>query len=79
MAQMRAAVRAYVATDPEPTGVMGKLDQMFALYSMTQLVTVVVALIDPGDDTLRLCNAGHLPPLLIDAERAPQLATTPDK
>ena len=64
MAQMRSAVRAYAAVDPAPATVMTKLDLMFAAYDIPQLVTLVYALADPGQDTLEVANAGHPPPLL---------------
>ena len=59
MAQMRATVRSYVAIDPTPENVMGKLDTMFAMYDYGQLVTLVYVLADPARDELRIVNAGH--------------------
>ncbi|MBY9076169.1 SpoIIE family protein phosphatase [Nocardioides sp. WL0053] len=67
MAQMRATVRSYVAIDPTPENVMGKLDTMFAMYDYGQLVTLVYVLADPARDELRIVNAGHPPPVLLRA------------
>jgi len=64
MAQMRSAVRAFVAVDPDPGAVMNKLDMLFARYDLGQLVTLVCVLVDPSRDTLWLVNAGH-PPLVV--------------
>ena len=64
MAQMRSAVRAFVAVDPDPGAVMSKLDMLFARYDLGQLVTLVIVLMDPAKDTLWFVNAGH-PPLLV--------------
>ena len=47
MAQVRAAVRAYAAIDPEPAQVLGRLDRMFDLYGSEQLVTLLYLLADP--------------------------------
>jgi len=64
---MRATVRSYVAIDPTPENVMGKLDTMFAMYDYGQLVTLVYVLADPARDELRIVNAGHPPPVLLRA------------
>ena len=68
MAQMRSAVRAYVAVDPAPEQVMTKLDQMFVLFPSDQLVTLVYLLLDPTRDELEVVNAGHPPPALLRAD-----------
>lgn len=68
MAQMRSAVRAYAAVDPDPVTVIGSLDQMFAKLDFAQLVTLVYAVVDPAADTLELVSAGHLPPLIVRAD-----------
>jgi PAS domain S-box-containing protein len=62
MAQTRAAIRAYVADDPEPSAVLAKLDRLFAIYDLGQLVTMVYLLID--HDGVTMMNAGHPPPVL---------------
>ncbi len=68
MAQMRSAVRAYVAVDPTPETVVSKLDLMFAQYPSEQLVTLVCMLIDPARDELMMSNAGHPSPVLLRAD-----------
>lgn len=70
MAQMRAAIRAYIAVDPTPEAVLGKLDLLFATYDMAQLVTLVYGIADPGRDELALINAGHPPPVVLRADGA---------
>lgn len=65
MAQVRAAVRAYAALDPEPVVVLARLDRMFEHYGSEQLVTLLYMLADPDRDTLSLANAGHPAPLLV--------------
>jgi len=79
MAQMRAAIRALVAVDPEPGAVLTRLDKVFDLYEMNQLVTMVYAVIDPVRDEVTLANAGHPPPLRLRADGgAEQLAVAED-
>jgi serine phosphatase RsbU (regulator of sigma subunit) len=65
MAQMRAAVRSYVAVDAEPAAVMTKLDTMFEMFDYAQLVTLIYVLADPSRDTLTIVNAGHPPAVLL--------------
>ncbi|HEU4566820.1 MAG TPA: SpoIIE family protein phosphatase [Marmoricola sp.] len=65
MAQMRSTLRAYIAVDPTPEAVMGKIDRLFATYDMTQLVTLVYLVLAP--DSVTFVNAGHPPPLVLTA------------
>jgi serine phosphatase RsbU (regulator of sigma subunit) len=68
MAQMRSAVRAFIAVDPAPEHVMGKLDRYFRAFDLEQLVTVAYLVLDPASDELELVNAGHLPPVVLRAD-----------
>jgi len=68
MAQMRAAVRAYIALDPTPSSVLTRLDQMSHRYPTDQLVTLVYMVLDRGRDQLLVANAGHPPPVLLRAD-----------
>jgi serine phosphatase RsbU (regulator of sigma subunit) len=68
MAHMRAAIRAYLCIDPDPGVVVTKLDTMFRLLKLPQLVSLAYALVDPGLGQLRLANAGHCPPVLIQPD-----------
>ncbi len=70
MAQMRAAVRAYVAIDPSPESVVHHLDQMFETYDYTQLVTLVYVLVDDRSNELQVVNAGHPPPVVLHPDRS---------
>jgi len=65
MAQMRAAVRAYIAVDPSPRAVLDRLDQMLHQYGTEQLVTLLCGLADPGRGELVVANAGHPPAVVL--------------
>jgi serine phosphatase RsbU (regulator of sigma subunit)/anti-sigma regulatory factor (Ser/Thr protein kinase) len=66
MAQIRSTIRAYALDDPEPAAVFRRVDAFFESLSGSQLVTVLYALVDPRQGSIRLINAGHLQPLLVD-------------
>src|SRR3954453_2656535 len=68
MAQMRAAIRALVAVDPDPGAVLVALDRLFEHYDFHQLVTVVYAVADPANDRIVVANAGHPPPVVRRAD-----------
>ena len=64
MAQMRAAIRALVTVEPEPTTVLRALDRLFEQYDFRQLVTLVYVVADPARDELVVASAGHPPPVV---------------
>jgi serine phosphatase RsbU (regulator of sigma subunit) len=68
MAQMRAAIRAYVAIDPDPVHVLTMMDKLFTAYGMSQLVTLVYLLADAEHDRVAMGNAGHPPPVVLCAD-----------
>jgi serine phosphatase RsbU (regulator of sigma subunit) len=76
MAQMRAAIRAYLSIDPSPIAVVSNLDQMFTRLAIGQLVSLVYAIYDARTRELRVLNAGHYPPLLIDRKGASRFLST---
>jgi serine phosphatase RsbU (regulator of sigma subunit) len=77
MAQIRAAVRAYVAIDTSPENVLSRLDSMFEMYDVADLVTLVYLVAEPSRDLVRMINAGHPPPVLLRADG--QVAETPEE
>jgi PAS domain S-box-containing protein len=68
MAQMRAAIRAYVAVDPDPVHVIGLMDGLFKAYEIGQLVTIVYLVADPASGQVSMMNAGHPPPVVLRAD-----------
>lgn len=67
MTQARNSLRAYLADDPDPSVATAKLDRLMRSMLPGELVTLVLAVLDHRTGLIRLCGAGHLPPLLIDA------------
>jgi PAS domain S-box-containing protein len=68
MAQVRAAIRAYIAVDPDPVHVLRMMDRLFTAYDVAQLVTLVYLVADPGHDHVLMVNAGHPPPVVLRAD-----------
>jgi PAS domain S-box-containing protein len=65
MAQVRAAIRAYIAVDPEPIHVLEQMDRLFDAYDVGQLVTIVYLIADAAHDQVVMANAGHPPPVIL--------------
>jgi serine phosphatase RsbU (regulator of sigma subunit) len=76
MAQLRASVRAFISVDSAPATLMQHLEQMFQMLSISRLVTLVYAVIDPSTEQLQLVNAGHYPPLVVRHDGEVEFAPT---
>lgn len=68
MSQIRAALRALVAVDPDPGTVLTRLDLLYERFPSEQLVTLVYALADPDLDQLVMSCAGHPAPVVVRAD-----------
>lgn len=77
MAQMRAAVRAYVASDPDPATVVQRLDGLSELFEISRLVTLALLVIDPAVGSLAIVNAGHCPVLVVSEQGVAQYISAP--
>jgi GAF domain-containing protein len=77
MAQMRAAVRAYLASDPDPSTVVERLEAMQDMFAISQLITLALVVVDPDAEQLTVVNAGHYPPLVVDARGAADFVQVP--
>jgi PAS domain S-box-containing protein len=76
MAQVRAAIRAYVAVDPEPAHVLEQMDRLFEAYDVGQLVTLLYLVVDTAHDRVSMANAGHPPPVVLRADGAVEQLTS---
>jgi PAS domain S-box-containing protein len=68
MGQLRAGLRAYAVQDQPPSLVLTSADQLVRGLGDDVIVTCVYAVLDPRDGTLVVANAGHVPPLIVDAD-----------
>ncbi|MCW2594939.1 MAG: hypothetical protein JWP39_827 [Jatrophihabitans sp.] len=79
MAHMRAAVRAFLSSEPDPSDVIAQLDTMFTRLGLKQLVTLVYAVLDPAAGQLTIANAGHLRPIVVAATGQAEFARLPTR
>ncbi|MEY7976057.1 SpoIIE family protein phosphatase [Streptomyces pilosus] len=63
MGQVRHALRAYAVEGHPPEVILERLDHLLTSVEPGATVTLCIVLIESGD-TLRVANAGHLPPLV---------------
>jgi serine phosphatase RsbU (regulator of sigma subunit) len=68
MIRVRAGIRGLLTVDPGPAAVLTAADEMVARDAPEQFVTAAALLVDPVTRELSLCNAGHIPVVLVDAD-----------
>jgi serine phosphatase RsbU (regulator of sigma subunit) len=68
MGRVRTAWRAYALRDDPPQVVMESLNALIQGVDPDHFSTMVVVLIDPDQQELRIVNAGHPPPLLVSLD-----------
>jgi PAS domain S-box-containing protein len=68
MGQLRSAVRAYALDDHDPAEVLHRVDRMVTTLDDPALTTVIVVRYDPLAGEAVFATAGHLPPLLLNAD-----------
>jgi integral membrane sensor domain MASE1/anti-sigma regulatory factor (Ser/Thr protein kinase) len=70
MGQVRMALRAFALHDPSPVSVLEGLNRLVAQMPEADMVTLIYLVFDPASGSLRFTNAGHPPPLVVDADGA---------
>lgn len=68
MAKLSSDVRFWLARESDTAKAMGEINASFSRHEWDdRFVTMVVAVVDPRSHTLTLVNAGHMPPMLRNA------------
>ncbi len=79
MGRIRSALRAYALETSDPADVLTRLDRKVQLFEPNAMATAVYAVIDPAHRNVTVSVAGHLPPILLDADgQARQLRAPAD-
>jgi len=77
MGRMRSALRAYALEAGDPAEVLDRLDRKMQHFEPGALATVLCAVFDPDLDRVRICSAGHLPPVFASPGRPAEVAKIP--
>jgi phosphoserine phosphatase RsbU/P len=75
MGRMRSALRAYALETSDPAEVLARLDRKMRHFEPDALATVGYAVIDPGLERVRVCLAGHFPPVIARPGQPAELAS----
>jgi signal transduction histidine kinase/serine phosphatase RsbU (regulator of sigma subunit)/anti-sigma regulatory factor (Ser/Thr protein kinase) len=67
MGQLRSVVRAYAGLDLSPADLMEAADARVREFETEQIASCIYAVVDSRASSLEFANAGHPPPVLIDA------------
>jgi PAS domain S-box-containing protein len=68
MIRVRAGIRGLLTVDPGPRAVLTSADEMMLRDAPEQFITAAAALIDPATGDLTLCNAGHIPVVIVHTD-----------
>ena len=74
MGRMRSALRAYALETSDPAEVLDRLDRKMQHFEPEAMATVLYAVIDPSLEQMRVCLAGHLPPVIAAPGQPAELA-----
>jgi serine phosphatase RsbU (regulator of sigma subunit) len=77
MGRMRSALRAYALETTDPAEVLARLDAKMQHFEPGALATVAYAVFDRNLDQVRICSAGHYPPVIVSPGNPGKLADIP--
>jgi phosphoserine phosphatase RsbU/P len=75
MGRMRSALRAYALETSDPAEVLGRLDRKMQHFEPDAMATISYAVIDSRLGQMRVCSAGHFPPVIAQPGQPAELAT----
>lgn len=76
MSATRAMIRSLTDTCRSPAETLSKLNQLMVEdFPSGRFVTLIYAVLDPENRTLKFASAGHLPPLFVNGDKAVFLET----
>jgi PAS domain S-box-containing protein len=78
MIRVRAGIRGLLTVNPEPAAVLTAADEMVARDAPEQFVTAAALLVDPVTREMSLCNAGHIPAVVVDPDGRTEVLSGPE-
>jgi phosphoserine phosphatase RsbU/P len=63
MGRIRSVIQAYALQTADPAELLDRLDAKMRYFEPDAIATVLCAMISPSRDQVRICSAGHLPPV----------------
>jgi hypothetical protein len=73
MGRLRSALRSYALLGMSPEDVLRGANRKLLKFEPGVIATVTCGVLSPPYDELRMCSAGHLPPVLVDPGGEPRL------
>ncbi|HEU0023057.1 MAG TPA: SpoIIE family protein phosphatase [Thermoleophilaceae bacterium] len=74
--RLRSALRAYALEGHNPATAIEQLNRLLWTEAEdSQMATLLYAIVDPGANAISWVNAGHMPPLLVQAGGQPEFLT----
>jgi phosphoserine phosphatase RsbU/P len=64
MGRIRSVMRAYALQTADPAEVLDRVDRKMRYFEPDVLATVLCAMVSPSRHQVRVCSAGHLPPII---------------
>lgn len=69
MTSLKGGVQVLAEVQDEPDALVGALNRVVsANFPANRFVSLFFAILEPGSERIRFCNAGHNPPLLVRAD-----------
>lgn len=68
MAKLSAETRFCLASEPDPAKAIDKLNERMCALPVEQFVTFLLVVLDPGENTMTIVNAGHMPPIVLSSD-----------
>jgi sigma-B regulation protein RsbU (phosphoserine phosphatase) len=73
MGRLRSALRAYALLGMSPEDVLRGANRKLLYFEPGAMATVICGVLAPPFDEIRMCSAGHLPPMVVHPGHEPQL------
>ncbi len=64
MGRIRSSLQSYALETADPAEVLDRLDRKMRHFEPDAMATVLCAVVSPSHDQVRICSAGHLPPII---------------